>query len=153
MKLFLIRHGDADMASNDDARRLSARGREEAATMGAWLKRYDLRLPTVWHSNKVRTQETASILNEHAGWGSTLLEVEGLRPNSEVGPIAMKVAADDKDLVIVGHMPFMSLMASAMVSEGGAQTYWDFETCGVLVLQRAGDHQWIVDAYISPNKL
>ncbi|MFP6583813.1 MAG: phosphoglycerate mutase family protein [Candidatus Hydrogenedentota bacterium] len=153
MYLFLIRHGAAEMQSSDDARVLSSAGRAEAAALGKWLARYHLQSPTVWHSDKVRTGETASLIIENAGWSSTPTEIDGLRPSSPVEPITMKVAAEQSDLVIVGHIPFMSLMASSMLTGGRIETYWDFNTCGVLVLDRAGQEQWVVNAYLSPSML
>ena len=153
MRLLLVRHGSAEMHNDDDARRLTEFGRIEAKSIARWIKQLGFTNPTIWHSEKIRAQETATIIREGCGWDSELTEVEGIRPSSPVGPVATRIAAEDHDLVIVGHMPFMSTMASEMVTNGCTETYWNFETCAALCLERAGMGQWVVCGFAMPSQL
>jgi len=116
-------------------------------TRGNWLG-FDP--PLIWHSNKIRTRETADIVVEIAGWSSKPIETQGLRPSSPVEEAAIQIEAEDTDLVIVGHMPFMSGLASHLVSGPGTTSYWEFATCGTLILERSGRGQWVVLAFTSP---
>ncbi|HIA47173.1 MAG TPA: hypothetical protein EYN96_04210 [Candidatus Hydrogenedentes bacterium] len=150
MRLILIRHGDAAMAADDDSRKLDDEGRRQAAVLGAWLGELGFDPPLIWHSNKIRTRETADIVVEIAGWSSKPIETQGLRPSSPVEEAAIQIEAEDTDLVIVGHMPFMSGLASHLVSGPGTTSYWEFATCGTLILERSGRGQWVVLAFTSP---
>lgn len=150
MRLILIRHGNAAMAPNDDLRPLDDTGREESKILGTWLGRLNFDSPTVWHSNKVRTLQTADIIIQHAQWDSTPIETDGLRPNSPVDDIAYKVEHESQDLVIVGHMPFMGALASCLTTGYTERSQWEFASCGTLILQRAGQTKWVVQAFTMP---
>lgn len=150
MLVILIRHGDADLASNDDARVLSNRGRMEAVHIGNWLRKLALAPSSIWHSNKVRTRETAAIIRVAAGWDSDLEEVEGLRPSSPVQPIGSRIDAEDEDLVIVTHLPFISILAAHLVNNGTKESEWSFPTCGTLVLRRGESGTWNAVDFVAP---
>ena len=141
------------MNPDDDARRLTEFGRMESASIAKWIKQLGFEQPTIWHSNKTRAQETAAIILDHTGWDSVLSEKEGLRPNNPVEPIAMQIIAEDTDLVVVGHMPFMSKMASELVTKNGLETYWNFDTCAGLYLESAGAGSWVVCGFTMPSQL
>ncbi len=141
------------MGADDDARRLTEFGQIEASSIAGWIKQLHMNNPMIWHSEKVRTKETAQIILDTLGWDSTLTEVPGIRPSSPVAPVATRIEAEDQDLVIVGHMPFMSHMASEMVTGGCTETYWNFETCAALCLERSGIGQWIVCGFCTPSQL
>ena len=153
MRLLLIRHGSATNSHDDDARGLTEFGRMESASIATWIKTLCFNKPSIWHSEKVRAKETAAIILEGAGWDSTLKEVPGLRPSSPVGEMAIRIAAEDSDLVLVGHMPFMSAMASELVTGGQLETHWNFETCAALCLERMGVGQWVVCGFTMPSQL
>lgn len=150
MRVILVRHGDADMANDDDARPLSDRGRVESVRVGTWLQDLHLTSPTIWHSNKLRTKETAVIIRDAAGWESELTEIEGLRPSSPVEPIASRISAEDNDLVIVTHLPIVSILAARLVRNGSSEDEWSFPTCGTLVLRRSESDTWSAVDFVSP---
>ena len=153
MRLLLIRHGSAEMNQDDDLRPLTEAGRQEAAIIAGWIKKLPFEQPTIWHSEKVRAKEAAGIILETTGWESKLSEVPGLSPSSPVDVMATRIAAEDSDLVIVGHMPFMSSMASELVTRSSSHSYWNFETCAALYLERAGTDQWVVCGFTMPSQL
>lgn len=153
MRLLLIRHGSAEMNTNDDARRLTKFGRSEAAHIAEWVNTLYFNHPTIWHSEKIRAQETAAIILEGTGWNSELREMPGLRPSSPVEPMVACIDAEDKDLVIVGHMPFMPAMASELITKGQVESYWNFETCAALCLERIGVGTWAVCGFTMPSQL
>lgn len=151
MRLILVRHGSAASAVDDNSRPLDETGRNEAAVLGNWLGNLNFDSPNLWHSYKLRTRETADIIIQNAGWTTTPVETKGLRPNDPVEDIAYCVEEEAKDLVIVGHMPFMGLMASCLVTGPPIRSYWEFATCGTLILQRAGQSKWVVQAFTTPS--
>ncbi len=112
MKLYLVRHAEAvDKSANAD-RPLTKKGRRDAAKLGRHLRSLGLELPAIWHSRKCRAVETAEELVAAFRVKPKLTERAGLTPMANVKPIAALLEARSKDLMIVGHEPFLSTLAS-----------------------------------------
>jgi phosphohistidine phosphatase len=108
MDLILWRHADAEDGAPDLARRLTPKGRDQAARVAAWLR---ARLPERYRllaSPALRAQETARALSEQF---ETLKE---LAPGATVEAI-LKVAANDGTVVLVGHQPDLGLALAYLV--------------------------------------
>lgn len=154
MQLILIRHGKADLEfTNDDDRELTLRGRMQVERVANWLRQYELTDPLLWHSDKLRAFQTAESVREHAGWFCQLLPMTELRPDANVEPVVEKIVMEDRDLIIVSHMPLLSELTSRLLGQGPGKVYWEFRTAGVLVLQRAGFHDWIIQGFVRPSML
>ena len=50
MKLYLLRHAEAEDGADDPRRRLTRKGRRDAKALGKTLGRHKLRLRSIWHS-------------------------------------------------------------------------------------------------------
>jgi len=60
MKLFLMRHAEAETGEQmDPTRKLTDTGKRQAKMMGKWLDRQDIKMPIVLQSNFHRSQSTA----------------------------------------------------------------------------------------------
>lgn len=153
MKVYLIRHGDAASAETDSARPLSAQGRQEARRIGRFFSRTQPAIQTVWHSDKARARETAEILIEHSGLAAAAEEMQGLRPDDDVAPVAGKLQGAEENLCIVSHLPFVGLLASLLLGGDARATRWAFETCGALCLERDGAGRWWVVWFVVPAML
>ncbi|HEX2199310.1 MAG TPA: phosphohistidine phosphatase SixA [Burkholderiales bacterium] len=108
MDLILWRHADAENGAPDLARRLTPKGREQAARVAAWLR---ARLPERYRllaSPALRAQETAGALNEHF---ETLKE---LAPGATVEAL-LKAAANEGTVVVVGHQPDLGLAIAQLL--------------------------------------
>ncbi len=102
MDLILWRHADAEDGAPDLARRLTPKGREQAARVAAWLR---ARLPERYRllaSPALRAQETARALSEEF---ETFRE---LAPGATAEAI-LKAAANEGTVVVVGHQPDLGL--------------------------------------------
>jgi phosphohistidine phosphatase SixA len=84
MELLLIRHAEAENAAACDAERaLTKKGREQAAKVGQFLKRYDLVPDLILASPLVRARQTAEIVSNGAAATSPTIEswlACGMRP-------------------------------------------------------------------------
>ena len=70
MELYFFRHGEAEPASaggTDDARELTARGRQESRSMAEALLRAGIRPEAIYTSPLVRARQTGEILGEVFG--------------------------------------------------------------------------------------
>ena len=83
MRVYIVRHGHAADATNDSARPLSVRGRDEVTRLGQFALRAQVKVAQVWHSPKLRAKETAELLARTAQLGAPLIERTGLLPEDD----------------------------------------------------------------------
>lgn len=110
MKLYLLRHGDAERISSlgDRGRELTEVGRNQAKIAGKYLK--DLHPGVVLISTFVRAKQTLEILHRESGW-CTLREFVSLdvAPMADIDDLMSEVSAYNEDsILIVGHNPQLS---------------------------------------------
>ena len=148
MDLILWRHADAAPGSRDLERKLTARGRKQAARVGAWLI---ARLPgryTVLSSPARRARETADAL------GVRYKIVERLAPGATPGDVldASGWPSHKGAVVIVGHQPDLGQVAALLL--GGAEADWSIRKGGLWWLsnrERGGETQVVARAVIAPD--
>ncbi len=135
MELLLWRHADAEQGHPDSARRLTARGVEQAAATARWLAD---RLPKNYRliaSPAARAQQTAEALDKER------IETE---PRVGVGANAadiLKAAGwgnDSGTVVVVGHQPTLGQAAALLLSGDAAD--WQVKKSAVWWFsERAGE--------------
>ena len=152
MKLYLVRHGQAMQGLVDRERVLSAEGRREAGTLAQYLLRTGVNVSQIWHSGKARARETAEILREDGQLSETISERTGLSPNDSVDGLVHELEVEHDDLCVVSHLPFVSTLASTLVT-GGDAAAWSFQTCAMLSLEREGSGRWWVNGFVRPKDL
>jgi len=142
--LILWRHAEAEDGVPDEMRRLTPKGRKQAAKMAAWLA---ARLPKHYvlvASPATRTRETAAALasdflvNEQVGLGAnpdTLLAAAGW-PRA-AGPV-----------VVVGHQPTMGMTAARLLA--GADMQWSVRKGAILWIARKGSEN-VLRAALAPE--
>ncbi|QSQ24289.1 histidine phosphatase family protein [Pyxidicoccus parkwayensis] len=120
MRIFLVRHGDADAeipeGLGDEARALTAKARANTAQHFASLSERMGPVGLILTSPLVRTVQTAQILSietKHEG----LLKVHRcLLPDMPVGAVEPVLTEhSDQNLVLVGHQPSMGALAAHLL--------------------------------------
>src|SRR3989338_9392207 len=110
MKLYLIRHGRAVNEHNDVKRPLDEQGRWEADQIGLYLRREVVTPSVIWHTERLRSLQTAEIIARHLASVDRLKIQKGLSPDDPVIKIADKITEyairkPEGVLLIVGHLP------------------------------------------------
>ena len=120
MKVYLVRHGDADAevpeGLGDGERALTTKGRLLLTShFGAVAPRMaDLEL--ILFSPLVRCAQTAQLLSMAMGYEGTLRVHKALLPDMPVGAIeALLADCPAKALALVGHQPAMGALASHLL--------------------------------------
>ncbi|HYI02232.1 SixA phosphatase family protein [Hyalangium sp.] len=120
MRLFLVRHGDADAeipeGLGDEARALTSKARVNTAQHFAALSERMGPISLILTSPLVRTVQTAQILSavvKHEG----LLRVHRcLLPDMPVGAVEPVISEHaEQNLVLVGHQPSMGALAAHLL--------------------------------------
>jgi phosphohistidine phosphatase len=119
--IWLLRHGDAEEAAEDDAaRRLTEQGERQAEVAGRALETIDGGIDVCLTSPKIRARDTARIACR--GLGVEVEETELLRGGDfDLQEVAGETAAGDSragDVLLVGHEPDLS---NAIAAATGAK--------------------------------
>jgi phosphohistidine phosphatase len=151
MKLYLIQHGEAVSKETDPDRPLSDKGRHDVERLAAFLARQRVTAMRVFHSTKARARQTAGLLTEWA-IGRHVDRVD-LEPETPVAPLAEEVAQWDEDTALVGHLPFLSRLASRLVCGSEDAEVAAFEPGAALCLERGTEGRWWIVWMVRPELL
>lgn len=125
MKLWILRHGEAEpRKTTDAARELTRHGRKEAHAAGEYLARHAGAKLVVLASPYVRAQQTAAaVLHELAGLHELkphkipLHTVDWCTPDDDPAKALDHLALrEEAELLLVSHMPLVSALTSLLVS-------------------------------------
>ena len=119
MKLYLLRHAEAeDDARTDAARRLTPRGVEQARTVGRFCARTGVRPELVLFSPFVRTEQTAHLFAE--AWPPDALTLQpapfaasGMHPGTAFAEL--RAFERFASVMLVGHQPDLGLLAESLL--------------------------------------
>ena len=150
--LYLVRHGEATSKEQNPERPLTESGAKEVEQIAAWFTSTKLPVDEIRHSGKLRAHQTAEIFAQHLGLPELPTETAGLSPNDDVQPVTDSLSRETESLMLVGHLPFMGRLVGYLVVGDPTQTVADFESAGVVVLQRADD-RWSIVCALSPRLL
>ena len=117
MKLYLIQHAEATSVPDEPEKILSATGKDNIRKTAFWFGWLKPELDLIWHSGLKRARETAEILARILDCGVVPQTRLGLGPNDPVMPVKEELQRLEKNVVIVGHMPFLAKLAGLLLTE------------------------------------
>ena len=142
MELFLFRHGIAvergtKPFTNDSHRPLTAQGLKRTRRLARGMRALKLRFDLVLTSPYVRAKQTADIVVEVLEIQQHLRLSSGLAPGFKPGNLIaelQRLCQPDARVLLVGHEPDLSRLASLMISGRNAANL-TFKKAGLLKLQ------------------
>jgi phosphohistidine phosphatase len=116
MELILWRHAEAEPGEPDLARKLTPKGRKQAAAVARWLKNYLPKDARILASPSVRTKQTADALKREYE------TADGLAPDKSAQDMIAATGWPDADgtVVLVGHNPAIGQLAALLLN--GSET-------------------------------
>ena len=151
--LYLVRHAHAVDATEDAARPLSPKGREQVRTLAKFLRKSGAFQPEeVWHSPLVRSHETAALLARQLKLNVPLVLQPGLEPEDQPEGVARRLRSATRSVAVVGHEPHLSALASLLVRGRAAPPAFVMKKCTALTLEGMG-RCWMVRWQVSPELL
>jgi phosphohistidine phosphatase len=112
-----------------------------------------LQAGAIWHSGKKRAEQTAEILGSAVTAGEGVVQREGLSPKDEVGPVRREIEQGGQDVMIVGHLPFLSRLVACLAADGDSVEVVAFRQGGVVCMERDEEQRWSVRWMIVPEIL
>lgn len=150
MRLYLVRHGEARSDREDPSRSLTEKGRADVKGVAAAAQNRGIQPATILHSGKLRAQQTAEVLAEALHPRDRIESSSGLAPDDPVQPWAERLNEVQEDVMLVGHLPHLALLASLLLGgdeqAGGIQ----FRTATMLCLERQTT-KWTVQWVLTPE--
>jgi phosphohistidine phosphatase len=132
--LYLVQHGEAVEKQADPERPLTPQGAAVVEQVAAWAR--DRVNPSeIWHSGKLRAQQTAERMSIHLG--GKVVAHQGLQPNDAVPDTVQAIERREDDLMIVGHLPHLSRLASHLLMGVADREVVVFEKGGIVAIRRA----------------
>ncbi|MBB3104599.1 SixA phosphatase family protein [Azomonas macrocytogenes] len=115
MKLWLLRHGEAEpKVRTDDERALTERGRREVSSSAVHLRGRSLACILV--SPYVRAQQSAELVREYLGYTGPCETVPWIIPDSTPNEALPHLDRyDGRELLLVTHQTFVGEFASLLV--------------------------------------
>ncbi len=151
MKLYCVRHGEAESAAVDPARGLTLQGRHDVTKVGRYLGARGVSVHHILRSGKERAKQTAEILAAQMKVAQ-IDEVERLLdPDALTSPLLDMIGAFTDDTMLVGHLPFMAKLVSALVIDNDA--YYpivQYPPGTVICLEYYEGRRWIVNWILQP---
>ena len=135
MKLYLMQHGEAMSKAEDPERPLNDAGRENAGKVAAFLAQAGIQIHQIRHSGKCRAEQTAVIVAEHLQSQDAVVAATGLNPNDDVQPIAETLQQETGNIMLVGHLPFLSRLAGYLLTGDTKCPIVQFNNAGVVCLE------------------
>jgi len=152
MNLYLVRHGDYALDTKGlDV--LTEKGKKDIMQLANHLKQMNVQVERILHSGKNRAQQTAELLAQAVPSREAAIALPGLNPNDEVIGIAGEIIHWKKDIMLVGHLPFMGRLATYLLTGQDFPEIVNFQTGTIACLSKACEAQWMIDWVIRPRNI
>lgn len=142
MKLYLVQHGMAFPIDKDPERPLSVQGEAQTQRAADYLKSRSIEAGTMWHSKKSRAVQTAEIIAEAIGCKERQAR-DDMDPNDPVKKFPEEIVKSKKDVMMVGHLPFLQKLAGLLLTGSEDKDIVAFKNSAVLCLDH--DEKWQID--------
>jgi len=149
---YFVRHGEAVSKDEDPKRPLTKSGRLAVERLAAWAAAADIRPDEILHSGKLRAEQTAEILADDLLPARGITVRRGLAPDDDVRPFADSLAAAERTVMIVGHLPFLGRLVSQLVVGNANLPIVQFEAAGLVCLEIQDGH-WTITCVVDPEVL
>jgi len=151
MQLYLVQHGAAKTEAEDPQRGLTDEGRRTVERVAAFLALLQLAPDRIEHSEKLRARQTAQILAARLRPVEGTRQTAGMAPNDDVEPMGARLAQESKNLMLVGHLPYLSRLVARLLGLPADKPLVRFQMGGVVRLDREESWQWVVRWMLTPE--
>lgn len=151
MELYLVQHGEARNEAEDPQRSLTAAGQLVVERLANFLLPLKLSLDRLEHSEKLRARQTAEILSERLRPREATRQITGIAPNDDVEPMRSRLQTESDNLMLVGHLPYLSRLVSRLLGLEKDRQAVQFQMGGLVRLDRDEAGLWTLRWMIVPE--
>jgi len=139
MRALLVHHADAVGPDVDPQRPLSSLGRRQADALAKEAAAIGFAPAAIWHSGKLRSRETAEAFLRACAPFAQFKMIRGLLPDDPPEWLRDELGAEDRDVLLVGHMPHIARL-TALLSGGAAA----MPLHGTVGFEKGEDGSWTI---------
>jgi phosphohistidine phosphatase len=151
MALYLVQHGVSLPKEIDPDRPLSDEGKVTVERITQMAAGYNVSVSLIEHSGKTRARQTAEIMASLLNPDGGVVQLSGLDPNDDVTAVADRYA-DNDNVMIVGHLPFMERLVSYLITGRPDLTIFKFQNGGIVCLDKdPGSESWYIAWTLMPK--
>jgi phosphohistidine phosphatase len=152
MNLYLVQHARSAPSEADPEHSLTEVGLSEAERVAEYVTLHgDIHVKTITHSGKVRARQTAEIFYEALSGVKAIAAVKDLDPMADPADWADRLGLMEADLMLVGHLPHLSKLASLLVCGDTIREVVKFRNAAVVCLGRNETGTWSVCWMLPPE--
>jgi phosphohistidine phosphatase len=152
MNLYLMQHAEAVDKSVDPERPLTQKGRDEVVKVAAYAAKHcGLSVLAVTHSGKLRARQTAELFAMEIEALQGVVPVKDLEPDANPAIWKERLDLMDNDVVLVGHLPHLSRLASLLLCGDPDKEVIEFRNAGLVCLKKNSPQDWVVQYIILPE--
>lgn len=147
--LYLVQHAERVDKAVDPNKPITTQGRKDIKKTAHFLKKQKPEIKTIFHSQQLRAKQTAEVLGKTLK--IDLKTVSYLEWDSPVTEAKAKIDATKNHMMIVGHMPHLGKLASALLTGKSSSDVIEFQKAGIVCLQQDAKGQWSVTWVVTPG--
>jgi len=148
-QIYFTQHGLAVDKSEDPERPLSADGITQTQAIANQLKSSSILVSHIFHSGKLRAQQTANIL-------ATTLATPSPTQHHDLSPMddckKLITALNTDYALYVGHLPHLHKVVSLLLTESEASQILQFKNSAIVCLNNDDGH-YSIRWYLTPELL
>ena len=151
MNLYILQHGEAVPKEIDPERPLSEHGNRDIRILARHMQNMGVQLGNVFHSGKLRAEQSARLIAETLSPEIQPVQTEGLNPNDDPAVIIGDIEQLNENILIASHMPFVSRLCSTLLT---GTTDAEFASIpGTLFCLEKADNKWRLAYMLTPDFL
>ena len=154
MYLYLIQHGTAVDKEKNPERPLTEEGRIAVRKVARYMAPYvHSSVDKIYHSGKLRAQETAEIIAKELKLEGTVEEGKELNPQSLPWGWVERLADMQENIMIIGHLPHLKRLTALLICQDESKSCVDFRNGGVICLARNESGIWSLQWILVPEMI
>ncbi len=146
-----MQHGEATSEEQDPSRPLTDDGRRQVGRVARAVATVGIAPAEIYHSGKLRAEQTARILADTLNPDLSLSRLEGLAPKDDPALAERAIATFTAPVMLVGHLPHLGRLCSQLLVGDPSRPVVAFRNGGVVCLGRQGDEGWTVRWIVTPE--
>jgi len=146
--VYFVQHGIASTQEIDENRPLSEMGAAEVYKVADYLKQHQVIINKIYHSGKLRAQQTAVIFSQQLG-NVDVAPLNGMNPNDP--PVMLIEQLNEDGAMYVGHLPQLQRVAADLTGCTAHNSAIAFKNAGVLCMEinnGCGTIKWFITPQI-----
>tara|TARA_B100000809_G_scaffold124111_1_gene122307 strand:- start:12323 stop:12697 length:375 start_codon:yes stop_codon:yes gene_type:complete len=89
----------------------------------------------IWHSGKLRARQTGNVLLTRCNPDAQFVMVRGLQPADPSDIMADRLAGEQREIMLIGHMPNLPRLLRRLIGRIGDKHEIEFPPHGVVALE------------------